>query len=263
MSTNNNNKDMLEFAKLIAEEAGQIALRYFRTNLNITSKSDSRFDPVTIADQSIEKLLREKISEKFPDHGIIGEEQGVTKGNKFTWVIDPIDGTSAFISGSPMWGILIGLTENDKPLLGVMHQPWMKETFYADSNSSWWAQESSTQQIKTRQTKSLADANLFCTHPSMFTTEKDQKLFKSVADSCQYSRYGSDCYGYCLLSAGFVDLVIEGSLQPYDIVPLIPIIESAGGIVTDWQGKPAVEGGKIVAAANKTLHESALSLLAS
>jgi histidinol phosphatase-like enzyme (inositol monophosphatase family) len=254
-------QELMEFAVKIATASGSIARKYFRTAVNVDTKSKLQFDPVTVADREIEQFLRNKIRKHYPDHGIIGEEQGATAGNSSTWIIDPIDGTRGFISGAPMWGTLLGLLDKGKPVLGLMHQPFIRETFYADRQAAWLRQGNSVRQLHTRNTRTLADAILFCTHPSMFDQLADRTAFARLEAECRYSRFGSDCYGYCLLAAGFADLVVEADLKPYDIIPLIPLIESAGGVVTDWQGKTPLNGGRILAAANRRLHRVALELL--
>jgi histidinol phosphatase-like enzyme (inositol monophosphatase family) len=262
MPTSKELQQLTDFAVTIAVQSGRIARQYFRTSALVTNKSDSDFDPVTEADRRIEKFLRKKIQDHYPRHNIIGEEHGSTgTGGRYTWIIDPIDGTRGFVSGSPMWGTLIGVSEGDTPLLGLMHQPFIRETFFANLNGAWWKRGNLSRKIATRKITKVADAILYCTHPSMFANKTEQQAFKRVESSCQYSRYGGDCYGYCLLAAGFVDLVIEADLKPYDIIPLIPLIESAGGVVTDWAGRPPFDGGKILAAGNRQLHRAAIALL--
>jgi len=261
MRKDQSRQQLMDFAVKIAIASGSIARKYFRTQVSVDTKSKQQFDPVTVADREIEQFLRNKILKHYPDHGIIGEEQGVTSGNSSTWVIDPIDGTRGFISGAPMWGTLLGLLDKGRPMLGLMHQPFVRETFYADRNAAWLRQGTTIRQLSTRPTRKLADAILFCTHPSMFANTSDRNAFARIEAASRYSRFGSDCYGYCLLAAGFVDLVVEADLKPYDIIPLIPLIESAGGVVTDWQGNTPMNGGRILAAANRRLHRAALELL--
>jgi len=262
MPTSKELQQLMDFALTIAVESGRIARRYFRSTTVVTNKSYNSFDPVTEADRRIEKFLQKKIHDQFPGHSIVGEELGSTsRDGDYTWIIDPIDGTRGFISGSPMWGTLLGLSQGNKPLLGLMHQPFIRETFFANRSGAWWKRGNTTRHIITRKTAVLADAILYCTHPSMFAKRGDVQAFARVESACQYSRFGGDCYGYCLLAAGFVDLVIEADLKPYDVIPLIPLIESAGGVITDWAGKPPLQGGKVIAAANKKLHREAMDLL--
>ncbi|MEJ2760920.1 MAG: histidinol-phosphatase [Gammaproteobacteria bacterium] len=253
--------ELLEFAVRIAEDAGRIALRYFRVPLDVTSKSESDFDPVTRADRETEARLRQLIVESYPDHGIIGEEQGVTEGGRLKWIIDPIDGTRGFVSGSPLWGMLLGLLDGEEPLLGVVHNPYLRETFYGSEAGAFYRTAEAEQAIHTRATASLAEAVLYCTHPAMFDDEAGRLAFARVDKACRFSRFGGDCYGYALLASGYVDLVVEGSLESYDVIPLIPLVRAAGGVISDWDGGPPLHGGRVVAAGSPALHEQALKLL--
>lgn len=257
-------EEHLSCAVELAESAGAIALRYFRRPLEVEDKSSGAwFDPVTRADREIEAFLREELSRRFPGYGIVGEEHPDTCGTagKPCWVIDPIDGTRAFMSGMPAWGTLVGLTEDGVCLAGVMHQPYLRETFFGSSRGSRLQCEGGLRRLTTSATEEVGSAILYCTHPSMFVEESHRRGFEQVAASSRLSRYGGDCYAYCMLAMGQVDLVIEDNLQPYDIVPLIPIIEAAGGTVTRADGKPAGEGGFVVAAATAALHAEALEIL--
>jgi myo-inositol-1(or 4)-monophosphatase len=256
-------RDYLEVAAAITEAAGPIALRHFRQPLEVADKSGGlAFDPVTSADREIEAFVRAELGRRFPDHGIVGEEGGTTAGtSRLRWLLDPIDGTRAFLSGMPAWGILLGLAEGDRPLAGVMHQPYLRETFLGTADGGWLRRDGATTPLRTRRRAGLADAILYCTDPAMFGSGREREAFARVGAACRMTRYGGDCYAYCLLALGQIDLVIEGGLAPYDIVPLIPIVEGAGGIVTGWDGGPAHKGGLVVAAANPTLHQRALALL--
>ena len=260
---------LVDFAEEVLEQAGDIALSYFRTPLSIDNKkSGAEFDPVTNADREVEAFIRTRLGEKTPDFGIIGEEQGFAQpkglGNvEVNWVIDPIDGTRAFISGFPTWGILLGLTEGERCLAGLMHQPFTGETFLSDGRSSWMTLNQQRAELKTRQTESLDQAILYSTDPDMFSDKAEINAFERVAAQARLRRFGGDCYSYCMLANGQVDLVVEGDLQPYDIIALIPIIEAAGGIVTNWQGELANAGGLVVASATRSLHTQVLALLQS
>ncbi|MEX2523400.1 MAG: histidinol-phosphatase [Gammaproteobacteria bacterium] len=253
--------EMLEFAVSIAEEAGEIALRYFRSPLEVSNKSAELFDPVTQADREIELQLRTRITAAYPDHAIVGEEHGVTDGNHMKWIIDPIDGTRGFITGSPMWGMLIGIMDDNVPVAGVIHQPFLRETFFGSAAGACFKSERGVEVIHTRTTESLAEAVLYTTHPGMFSEGADKKAFAKIDTACLFSRFGGDCYGYALLAAGYADLVVEAALQPYDIIPVIPLIEAAGGVVSDWSGASALDGGRIVAAATPALHRQVIELL--
>jgi myo-inositol-1(or 4)-monophosphatase len=255
--------DALAFAQQAIQLAGEIALRYFRQPITVDNKcGDGRFDPVTRADREVEACLREALGHRFPDFGIIGEETGTAQGTvDINWVIDPIDGTKAFISGFPTWGVLLGLQQGEQVLAGLMYQPAIGELFYGSVAGAFLVHNGKTSAIKTRQEVRLAEALLYCTHESMFSSDRNLMAFRRVSDQARLQRFGGDCYSYCMLALGQIDLVIEDTLQPYDIVPLIPIIESAGGVVTDALGRPPVSGGFVVAAANQELHKQVMSLL--
>lgn len=255
--------DYMEFAIDVIEQAGLIALRYFRAELEVTNKAKKRsYDPVTCADTKVEEYIRTRIRESFPDHGIAGEEFGADRGaSPLKWLVDPIDGTRGFLSGSPMWGVLLGLIEGDRCIAGLMHQPFVGDLYASDGARTFHQRHGERRTIHARETQKIADAVLCCTHRDMFKNARERNAFEKVESACRYSRFGTDCYGCCLIAHGFTDLVVEGDLEPYDIVPLIPIVEGAGGVITDWKGGPALGGGTIVAAATRALHEQALELL--
>lgn len=257
-------KQALAFAENQLVEAGEIALGYFRQPLVIDNKLEGRgFDPVTRADCEVEIFLRDRLTAAFPEFGVIGEEQGFTPGSTgVNWVVDPIDGTKSFISGLPTWGMLLGLVEGNRPLAGLMHQPFTGETFVGGPAGSFLTRNGKTQKMTTRDTVLLQDAVLFCTHETMFANPRHLAAFHRVANRSRLTRFGADCYAYCMLALGLIDLVIEDTLQPYDILPLIPIIEAAGGLVTDPHGMSPVQGGFVVAAANPKLHQQVLEVLA-
>jgi histidinol phosphatase-like enzyme (inositol monophosphatase family) len=249
------------FALELGHMAGGIAKAYFRSAFSVENKDPQGFDPVTSADRAIEKVLREAIREAYPGHGIVAEEFGnELYAAAFKWFIDPIDGTRSFLMGSPLWGTLVGLTENDVPLVGLLIQPVLAEVFLGSQSGSWLIREDSRERLHTSKCKSLSRAKLTSTHPDMFKPDA-LAAFGRVSKACLLTRYGGDCYNYAMLAAGFVDLVVEADLKPFDIVPLIPIIESAGGVVTDWTGSPALAGGYIVAAANAELHAETIATL--
>ncbi|MGI9366995.1 MAG: histidinol-phosphatase [Rhizobiaceae bacterium] len=251
-----------EFFHTLCDAAAEQTLPMFRSGLGVSNKLDGEFDPVTEADRQAELAIRSLIEERFPDHGIIGEEFGrVRKEARHQWIIDPIDGTRAFISGLPVWGTLIGLYEDGVPVAGVMDQPFTKERYISvDGNSSLLTGSSAATKLQTSAIASIAQSTLMTTSPHLLMGEEDKSYFE-VEKSVKLFRYGCDCYAYCLLAAGQIDLVIEAGLNIYDIAALIPIIEGAGGIVTNWQGENASQGGSVLAAANKDLHAQALALL--
>lgn len=255
--------EALAFAQQAIVSAGDIALRYFRQPLEVDNKlGEGRFDPVTRADHEVEGCLREALGRRWPDFGIIGEEAGATPGrSNLNWVIDPIDGTKAFISGFPTWGVLVGLQQETQVLAGLMYQPVTGELFYGSAAGAFLQHRGQTFAMRTRQHARLEEALLYCTHDSMFANQGNLAAFKRVAAEARLQRFGGDCYSYCMLALGQIDLVIEDTMQPYDIIPLIPIIEAAGGVVTDRKGGPVVAGGFVVAAANRQLHEEVMALL--
>jgi myo-inositol-1(or 4)-monophosphatase len=239
------------------------ALEWFGAPLEIGNKAPHGFDPVTVADRTLEERFREAILERFPDHSIVGEEAARHEGTAdVEWIIDPIDGTRAFVTGRPMWGSLVGVSVSGVPIAGWMHQPVLGLTHVGCAGQTMVTTAGSTTVVQTRSVTRLEDAVLMCTHPGMFRTREERWAFAAVERAVQQSRYDGDCANYGFLASGFGDLVIENQLQPYDIVPLIPIIEGAGGIVTDVDGGSPSSGGWIVAAANAELHRAALAALA-
>ncbi len=257
---------LIEFSSFVndlATHSGRAILPFFRTALSINDKSSGAgFDPVTEADRAGETVMRRLIEQHFPGHGIIGEEFGSqNEAAEHVWVLDPIDGTRAFMSGLPLWGTLIGLCRNGKPGFGMMHQPFIGERFSGDGGAAHYEGPHATRTLFTRDCPDLAKATLMSTSPDMFTGEAGE-AFSRVQDAARLTRFGCDCYAYCMVAAGHVDLVVEYGLKPYDIVPMIPIIEGAGGIVTSWDGGDPTSGGAIIAAGDRRVHEQAMALLA-
>jgi myo-inositol-1(or 4)-monophosphatase len=255
--------DFSQFVNELATLSGQAILPFFRTALSPHDKSrGGAFDPVTEADRAGEAVMRRLIKATFPDHGVVGEEYGEENADaEYVWVLDPIDGTKAFIAGLPVWGTLIGLLRRGDPVYGMMHQPYTAEQFFGDGGSATFRGRGGSRKLKARRNTPLAEAILSTTSPKMFSGDR-LDAYNRVEREVRLARYGCDCYAYCMLAAGHIDLVIEAGLKPYDIVALIPIIEGAGGIVTAWDGGPAAKGGSIVAAGDRRLHEAALRLLA-
>lgn len=249
--------EYLAFGREALAVAGRIAATCFRTSLTIENKVAGGFDPVTAVDRLVEAAIRERIEARFPSHGIVGEEHGVKQGSSaWRWIIDPIDGTRSFIIGLPVWGCLLGLLRDDEPVLGFMHQPVVGETFFGDGTSAWVESAGVRKEIHASRNTSLQAANLCATHPDMFTAAV-QPRFRQLAAEVRMTRYGGDCYNYCLLGHGLVDLVMEDKLKPYDILPLVPIVRGAGGCITDLAGE-LPRGGVALAAATETLHAAAL-----
>jgi myo-inositol-1(or 4)-monophosphatase len=254
--------DFSAFLDRLASASGETILPFFRTSLGIENKNPGHdLDPVTEADRAAEAVMRRLIKANFPKHGIIGEEFGDEATNsEYVWVLDPIDGTKSFISGLPIWGTLIALMHNGVPAFGMMHQPYIGERFIGDGGAASYRGPSGQRKLSVRRCASLAEATLFTTSPRLMNGA-DRAAFERVESRTRMSRYGGDCYAYCMLSAGHLDLVIETELKPYDIAALVPIITGAGGVVTTWDGKPPQHGGRIIAAGDTRVHEAALKLL--
>jgi len=255
-------KSLGEFLNHLCDLAQVETLSRFRNTLDISNKlAGAGFDPVTEADRAAEQVIRTAIEKQFPDHGILGEEFGTSNPDaEHFWIIDPIDGTRAFISGLPTWGTLIGLYENGKPCAGIMHQPFTGERYVCDGGQSVLVHNNKTRKLATSQTASLSDAIIMTTSPALFSVA-ELEHYKKLEVACKLPRYGADCYAYCLLASGHVDLVVEAGLNPYDIAALIPIVECAGGVFTDWQGGSPAMGGQVLVAANADLHRQAMALL--
>ena len=258
-----NNNEFNALMRDLAEISGKIILPLFRTNTFAEDKSRGAvFDPVTDADRNSEFAMRARIKQAFPDHGLIGEEYGLENENaEFVWVLDPIDGTKSFISGSPLWGTLVGLMQAGKPVLGMMNQPFTRETFLGDGTSATWTGfEGKSHALHVRPCTDLSAATLLTTSPLLISPHL-RPAYTRVEQNIRLPRYGGDCYIYCQLALGQADLVIEAGLKPHDIVALIPIVEGAGGIITTWDGGDAAKGGAIVAAGDRRVHAQALELL--
>jgi myo-inositol-1(or 4)-monophosphatase len=254
--------DFAAFVDELATVSGEAILPFFRTSLGVENKSlKGGFDPVTAADRAAESTMRSLIRSTFPEHGVNGEEFGTDRPDaEYVWVIDPIDGTKSFISGMPAWGTLIALTRHAKPVYGMMHQPFTRERFTGDGGRSRYRGPAGDRDLRVRRCERIEDAVLFTTSPLIMSAE-DRAAFGRVETAARLSRYGGDCYAYCMLAAGHVDLVIETDLKPHDIVALIPIVEGAGGIISTWDENSAERGGRVVAAGDRRVHRAALELL--
>ena len=254
--------DFSAFIGRLATASGETILPFFRTSLSIDDKSKTKdFDPVTEADRAAEAVMRRLIKASFPQHGIVGEEFGNEREDAdYVWVLDPIDGTKSFIGGFPIWGTLIALLHKGTPVYGMMHQPFIGERFSGDNGSAHYKGPTSERRLQVRRCASLSQATTYTTSPLLMNKD-DRAIFGRIEQGARLSRYGGDCYSYCMLAAGHVDLVVETELKPYDIAALIPIVTGAGGVVTTWEGKPAQGGGRIVAAGDARVHEEALKLL--
>jgi myo-inositol-1(or 4)-monophosphatase len=254
--------DFAAFVDRLADASGDAILPFFRTSLAVEDKSrGGRFDPVTAADRAAEDAMRTMIRRTFPEHGVIGEEFGSERTDaEYVWVLDPIDGTKSFISGMLAWGTLIGLTRGGEPVYGMMHQPFTRERFTGDGGAAHYRGPTGERALHVRPCGGLAEALLFTTSP-LLMNDDDRGIFERVESKVRLSRYGGDCYAYCMLAAGHIDLVIETELKAHDVLPLIPIITGAGGVITSWDGGPADRGGRVVVAGDRRVHAAALRML--
>lgn len=247
-----------------ATAAAQLTLAGFRTPLLVDNKWETGFDPVTAADRDAEIAVRTVIGERFPDHGIIGEEwDAKASSGDFDWIVDPIDGTRAFISGVPVWGTLIGLMHKGRAIAGLMAQPFTGEIWIAVGGQGEFLRNGTSGPLRTSDVSDLGMAKMTATSPDIFNRPgfDVSEQWRRIQSATLQTRWGLDCYGYCLLASGSIDLVVEAGLKNVDIAPLIPVIEAAGGVITTWDGGPAEEGGNCVAAANAALHAAALRVI--
>src|ERR1700734_316581 len=254
--------DFAAFVDELAAVSGEALRPFFRTTLGVENKSISGgFDPVTAADRAAETAMRALIKRSFPEHGILGEEFPADRADaEYVWVLDPIDGTKSFICGMPVWGTLIGLTRRGEPIYGQMHQPFIREHFSGDGRGARYRGPAGDRDLRVRACAALGDAIMLTTSP-LLMNEADRQAFRRVEREVRLSRYGGDCYAYCVLAARHVDLLIETELKPHDVLALIPIIEGAGGIITTWDNGRPHNGGRIIAAGDKRVHEHAMALL--
>ncbi|MCF6343497.1 MAG: inositol monophosphatase family protein [Devosiaceae bacterium] len=249
---------MLEATKA----ASKITLPLFRSSLVIENKLKQGFDPVTKADRDAEQKIREVIERAYPSHSIFGEElDDKITNNPYAWVIDPIDGTRAFISGLPTWGTLIGLLDDKTAIAGLMSQPFTGEIFIATGKKAEYIYQGKITPLISSTTKNLSEAIMFTTTPALFAKPTQRAAYDEIEGKVRLARYGVDCYAYALLAMGQIDLIIEPDLKQCDIAPLIAIIENSGAVVSTWNKKSAHNGGNIIAAATPELLNEALDIL--
>ena len=261
--------DHTEAVTRLVRNASRRSLQWYRRSITIENKETDGFDPVTAADRAVEDDIREALRRLFPSHGILGEERGESGSGPYRWTIDPIDGTRAFVSGQPMWGTLVGLQVDDVPVAGWMHQPVVDETHVATpaggsvifGDPDIAVEGEHRRPLGSSGETEISRSVLLCTHPDMFAPGEEADGFARLNDAIRMTRYSGDCVNYGLLAAGHVDLVVENGLKVYDIVPLIPIVEASGALITDRAGRPPVDGGYVVAAATAELHSAALDIL--
>lgn len=254
--------DIVATAHLLADAARAAILPHFRARgLQSDNKRSSGFDPVTEADRAAERAMRAILAERRPEDAILGEEYGASEGQSgICWILDPIDGTRAFICGATSWGVLIGVSDATGPVYGLIDQPYTGERFEGGFGIARLTGPRGVEPLRVRTGLALDQASLMTTFPEVGTPEEGA-AFRRVAEKVRLTRYGLDCYAYALLALGQIDLVIEAGLQSYDIAGPLAVVQAAGGIVTDWTGGPAHEGGRVIAAASAEIHAAALELL--
>ena len=250
----------VDLAHTLADTAGEIQRRYFRAELGVERKSDE--SPVTIADRECEARMRELVATRAPEHGFLGEEYAATgDDSEWVWCVDPIDGTKSFICGRPQFGTLIALLHRGRPVLGIIDQAILRERWLGIPGRGTTL---NGRPVRVRACAALAEAILFCTSPRMYRDPAERAAFDRVESRAYLSQFSSDCYGYALLATGFADTVVERDLFPFDFMSLIPVVEGAGGIITDWAGRPLGLGsdGHVVASGDARVHDEVLGLLA-
>lgn len=254
-----------DFAWATAQAAGIVILPHFRCAIDVENKDRAGgYDPVTIADRAAETVIRDRIRARYPAHGLLGEEHGSESGGEpWHWVIDPIDGTKSFVLGQLHWGVLIALNDGRRPVAGVAYQPFVGEAFVAHAGgAAQWRRGDERRALRTRRCGRLADAIVVTTDPRFFAPPREAAAFAAVTDGARFTRYGGDLYCYTQLAMGLADVVVETGLKAWDIQALIPLIEGAGGVVTDWQGRPCYDGGDVLACGDPALHEELLRRIA-
>ena len=252
---------LLAFADTLADAARAAILPYFRADHAVVNKGGERFDPVTDADRAAEQAIRALIAADFPDHGVLGEEFGEHKGaSQYQWILDPIDGTRAFMSGLTNWGVLIGLYFDGRPLIGVMDQPYLDERYRGWNAGANATVRGATSALKTRACSALSDAVCSTTDPYLFRGE-EAAAFEHARSAAKLTRYGYDCYAYTMVASGFMDSVVESGLKTYDVAALIPILTGAGGGICNWEGGDASQGGRVLAYGDARLRDAMIGAL--
>jgi len=259
--------ELVAFAERLADAARAAILPHFRNLAGEDNKAahlgEGFYDPVTEGDRAGERAIRALIKSEAPGHGVLGEEYGHDEGSEpWTWILDPVDGTRAFVCGAPTWGTLIALNDGNRPVLGIIDQAYTEDRFVGVTGEGTTLKTRfGDYAVRTRACGDLSSAIMACTDPAMFLDGPQQSAFQRVARRTKLTRYGLDCTAYGLLAAGQVDLVIEAGMKTWDIQALVPVVEAAGGIISDWDGKPGYGGGTVIAAGDKRLYEQAMDLL--
>jgi histidinol phosphatase-like enzyme (inositol monophosphatase family) len=260
--------ETIAFAHKLADASGAIIRPYFRQRIDITDKGKvggaaGMFDPVTAADKEAEKAIRAIIERERPDDGILGEEFGEKPSrNGWRWVLDPVDGTRGFITGRHEWGSLIALEQDEAPILGLIDQPVLRERFVGVNGEATMLTEGEQLRLTVRPCSDLSDAILCATHPNAYFTSDERAAFGRIESNVKMTRFGGDCYLFVALALGFVDLIVESTFNRWDVAALIPVVQGAGGIISNWQGGSCEHGGQILAAGDTRIHAQAMDLLA-
>ncbi|AXQ92895.1 inositol monophosphatase family protein [Cereibacter azotoformans] len=262
MLTDDETAELIDTAAELAAAAREATLLHFRsTGLTADTKESDRFDPVTVADRLCEERMRAILARRRPRDAILGEEMGVSSGESgLTWVLDPIDGTRSYLCGTPTWGVLISVADETGPIYGLIDQPYIGERFEGGLGRAVVRGPLGERELATRAPRPLSEAILMSTFPEIGTAE-EEAAFRRLSGQVRLTRYGADCYAYALLAAGQIDLVVEAGLQPYDVQAPMAVIEAAGGIMTDWNGRRNPEGGRVIAASSPEMHAAAMQAL--
>ncbi len=253
---------LVNFARFLAKESAKATLPLFRSNLAVDAKKSHDWDPVTEADRSAERLIRQHIHARYPDHGIIGEEYGITLGTSgIDWILDPVDGTRSFVIGMPTWTTLIGVYVDGKPLIGIMYQPYVGEMFVGQPGRATIERHSETRDIRVRPSPNLSQAQIGTTTAQLADLNPNSAGYEKLAKTVQLTRYSGDAYFFSLVAAGHLDIAVDAGMQIYDIAALIPIIQGAGGCLMEWTGGDPTKGGNIIAANSEKLLHAAAEIL--
>ena len=255
-----NIREFLNFGNLLADNSRKISLKFFKKKLNVSSKSKKQFNPVTIADTSVQSYINTSINKKYPDHSIIGEENNLIQKSIYEWCIDPIDGTKSFITGFPTWGTLISLSINGKIVLGIADFPALNERYVGYGKISYKLINNRKKILKVK-SNSLSKSTLSTTSTYSFENKNDRNIFEKIQKKVKTIHMGGDCYQYCLLADGYIDIVLESGLNSYDIRALIPIVKNSGGSIKTWDGENPKSGGKVIATSSRNLLSIVQSLI--
>tara|TARA_Y200000002_G_scaffold380591_1_gene392465 strand:- start:64 stop:840 length:777 start_codon:yes stop_codon:yes gene_type:complete len=255
-----NIREFLNFGNLLADNSRKISLKYFKKKLNVSSKSKKQFNPVTIADTSVQSYINSSINKKYPDHSIIGEESNLIQDSIYEWCIDPIDGTKSFITGFPTWGTLISLSINKKVVLGIADFPALNERYVGYDKISYKLINNRKKILKVK-SNNLSKSVLSSTSTYAFENNSDKKNFEKIIKKVKNIHLGGDCYQYCLLADGYIDIILESGLNCYDIRALIPIVRNSGGSIKTWNGQSPNDGGKVIATSSRKLLSEVQALI--